>query len=69
MCETYGSLPLPGGVLEQPFGLLITARTLTKFAEAWVLYQRDPEHVSADVRKWVLEVMAQSAAEHARERS
>lgn len=60
MCERFRALPFPGSVLEQPFGLLLTVKTLLGYAEDFAIFQERGNDAPARVRARVLAMAARS---------
>ena len=66
LCQTYGALPEPGGIFDQPLGLLVVGTRLLEFERAYATYvscERAKQPVPPDVLKLVASVQAMSARE------
>ena len=62
LCGSWGGLPFDGGLLEQPFGIILLGAHLRSYAEAFRIYEQDPNHAPANVRDRVL-LTAKASAE------
>lgn len=59
-----GALPVEGGLMEQPLGLLLGGQTLARYEEAWHTErqcERDGTPVPGDIRELVAKMRALSA--------
>lgn len=58
----FGGLPFSGGLLEQPYALLVIVGALREYAQAYLTYKADPKNAPADLRDRVLLTAAASVA-------
>ena len=66
LCRTYGSLPEPGGMFDQPLGLVTVGTRLLDYEEAYATYvshERAKQPVPPDVLRLIASVQAMSARE------
>jgi len=59
---TFGGQPFSGGLLEQPYALLIIVGALREYAEAYMTYKSDPKNAPPKLRDRVLLMAAASVA-------
>ena len=66
LCRTYGSQPEPGGMFDQPLGLVTLGTRLLEYEEAYATYvscERAKQPVPPDVLRLIASVQAMSARE------
>lgn len=60
LCERLHALPLPGGLLDQPWGFMLRMRTLVGYAHDFATYEAQGDNAPAAVRSRVLAVGART---------
>lgn len=51
-------MPAPGGILAQPWGLLVIAMDMLNYHAAYLRYESDPDHAPAGVVELVMTTRA-----------
>lgn len=57
---TYGGMPFSGGLLEQPYAVLVIVAALRNYAESYVTFTANPKNASPRLRSRVLLTAAAS---------
>jgi len=63
MQMTFGALPFAGGLLDQPYALMVIVGELRTYAEQYAKYHADPKNASPALRSRVL-LMAAASVEN-----
>jgi hypothetical protein len=61
LCGEWDALPFAGGLLEQPFGIMVLGAQLRKYAKAFAMYEQDREHTPRAARDMILLTAKRSA--------